>query len=257
MHLSADIGHVKEQEASPNSRPGALLETRLIRWRTRVTRRWERRGSHAAAAAFPGLELLAVPPQAVPAVDAVTAGLYAARQPERVASAGDDPVRSGRPGVVISGDQEVELTSRAYELSRDPHAPDQITETPAFRGVRHRLSVLNLATADPIRSGARRSILRSHREQPATPAGRVAGVSSERRDNHGPPLPLTRAQDAHACDRPVSACSGQRARWMSGRWRSIAARSSTLGDRPRPSRPRSIVRRRQRPWSPCVGEWSD
>src|SRR5262245_51862325 len=43
--------------------------------------------------------------RAVPAVDAVTAGLRAARQPVHVASAGDDPVRSERPGVVISGDQ--------------------------------------------------------------------------------------------------------------------------------------------------------
>jgi hypothetical protein len=70
--------------------------------------------------------------RAVPAVDAVTAGLGAARQPEHVASAGDDPVRSKRPGVVISGDQQVDLTSRADELSRDRLASDQITETPAF-----------------------------------------------------------------------------------------------------------------------------
>src|SRR5687768_5908915 len=40
--------------------------------------------------------------RAVPAVDAVTAGLCAARQPEHVASAGDDPVWSENPGVVIS-----------------------------------------------------------------------------------------------------------------------------------------------------------
>src|ERR1051326_3203012 len=45
----------------------------------------------------------------VPAVDAVTAGQCAARQPEHVASAGDDPVRPERPGVVISRDQQVEL----------------------------------------------------------------------------------------------------------------------------------------------------
>ena len=51
--------------------------------------------------------------RAVPAVDAVTAGLGAARQPEHVASAVDDVVWSERPGVVIAGDQEVELTSRA------------------------------------------------------------------------------------------------------------------------------------------------
>ena len=50
--------------------------------------------------------------RAVPAVDAVTAGLSAARQPEHVASTGDDPVWSERPGVVISSDQQVELTSR-------------------------------------------------------------------------------------------------------------------------------------------------
>jgi hypothetical protein len=43
--------------------------------------------------------------RAVPAVDAVTAGFCAARQPEHVASAGDDPVRSERPGVVIAGDK--------------------------------------------------------------------------------------------------------------------------------------------------------
>jgi hypothetical protein len=48
----------------------------------------------------------------VPAVDAVTARLCATRQPEHVSSAGGDPVRSERPGVVISGDQSVELTSR-------------------------------------------------------------------------------------------------------------------------------------------------
>src|SRR5918994_7604782 len=30
---------------------------------TRVTRRWERRGSHAGGGSFSGLELLAVPPQ--------------------------------------------------------------------------------------------------------------------------------------------------------------------------------------------------
>ena len=52
--------------------------------------------------------------RAVPAVDAVTAGQCAARQPEHVASAGDDPVRPERPGVVISRDQQVELGSRAY-----------------------------------------------------------------------------------------------------------------------------------------------
>ena len=51
--------------------------------------------------------------RAVPAVDAVTPGLCAARQPEHVASASDDPVWSERPGVVISGDQKVELTCRA------------------------------------------------------------------------------------------------------------------------------------------------
>src|SRR5262249_52927638 len=51
--------------------------------------------------------------RAVPAVDAVTAGLGAARQPEHVASASDDLAGSERPGVVISGDQQVELTSRA------------------------------------------------------------------------------------------------------------------------------------------------
>ena len=51
--------------------------------------------------------------RAVPAVDAVTAGLSAARQPEHVASTDDVLVRSERPGVVISSDQEVELTSRA------------------------------------------------------------------------------------------------------------------------------------------------
>jgi hypothetical protein len=40
---------------------------------------------------------------------------------------------------VITGDQEVELTSRAYQLSRDRVASDQITETPAFvdSGCRH------------------------------------------------------------------------------------------------------------------------
>ena len=43
--------------------------------------------------------------RAVPAVDAVTARLCAARQPVHVATADDDPVRSERPGVVISGDQ--------------------------------------------------------------------------------------------------------------------------------------------------------
>ena len=52
--------------------------------------------------------------RAVPAVDAVTAGHCAARQPEHVASAGDDPVWSERPGVVVSRDQQVELASRAY-----------------------------------------------------------------------------------------------------------------------------------------------
>ena len=51
---------------------------------------------------------------AVPAVDAVTAGKCAARQPEHVASAGDDPICPERPGVVISRDQQVELGSRAY-----------------------------------------------------------------------------------------------------------------------------------------------
>ena len=51
--------------------------------------------------------------RAVPAVDAVTAGHCAARQPEHVASAGDDPVRPERPGVVISRDQQVELGRRA------------------------------------------------------------------------------------------------------------------------------------------------
>jgi hypothetical protein len=43
--------------------------------------------------------------RAVPAVDAVTACDCAARQPERVASAGDDPVWSERPGVVVSCDE--------------------------------------------------------------------------------------------------------------------------------------------------------
>ena len=43
--------------------------------------------------------------RAVPAVDAVTAGHCAARQPEYVASAGDDPVWSERPGVVVPRDQ--------------------------------------------------------------------------------------------------------------------------------------------------------
>jgi hypothetical protein len=70
--------------------------------------------------------------RAVPAVDAVTAGHCAARQPEHVASAGDDPVWSERPGVVVSRDQEVELASRAQELSRDRLASHQITEAPAF-----------------------------------------------------------------------------------------------------------------------------
>jgi hypothetical protein len=68
----------------------------------------------------------------VPAVDAVTAGQCAARQPEHVASARDDAVRPERPGVVISRDQQVELGSRAYELSRDRLASDQIPQAPAF-----------------------------------------------------------------------------------------------------------------------------
>src|SRR5579864_912607 len=52
--------------------------------------------------------------RAVPAVDAVTAGQCAARQPENVASADNDLVRPERPGVVISRDQQVKLGSRAY-----------------------------------------------------------------------------------------------------------------------------------------------
>src|SRR5215471_4122837 len=70
--------------------------------------------------------------RAVPAVDAVTAGQCAARQPEHIASTDDDLVRPERPGVVISRDQQVKLGSRAYELSRDRLASDQIPQAPAF-----------------------------------------------------------------------------------------------------------------------------
>src|SRR6186713_403738 len=70
--------------------------------------------------------------RAVPAVDAVTAGLCAARQPEHVASADDDLVWSECPGVVISYDQQVELTNRTEEFRRRWLGSDQITETPAF-----------------------------------------------------------------------------------------------------------------------------
>ena len=79
----------------------------------------------------------------MPTVDAVPAGLRPARQPEHVASADDDPVWSECPGVVISDDQQVELTDRTDELSRDWLASDQITEAPAFvdpgrrHGVQH------------------------------------------------------------------------------------------------------------------------
>ena len=68
----------------------------------------------------------------MPAVDAVTAGHCAARQPEHVAPADGDPVWPESPGVVVSGDEQVELASRAHQLRRDRLASDQITEAPAL-----------------------------------------------------------------------------------------------------------------------------
>ena len=51
---------------------------------------------------------------------------------EHIAPTGGDPVWPERPGVVVSGDEQVELASRAHQLRRDRLASDQITEAPAL-----------------------------------------------------------------------------------------------------------------------------
>jgi hypothetical protein len=69
---------------------------------------------------------------ALPAVDAVTAGHGATRQPEHVAPDRVAALRPERPGVVVSGDEQVELASRAHQLRPDRLASDQIAGTPGL-----------------------------------------------------------------------------------------------------------------------------
>jgi hypothetical protein len=94
--------------------------------------------SPGAAGQDPGGRCLGEEPEqgmarrAVPAVDAVSAGHGAACQPEHVAPTDGDLVRPERPGVVVSGDEQVELASGAHQLRRDRLASDQITEAPAL-----------------------------------------------------------------------------------------------------------------------------
>jgi hypothetical protein len=103
--------------------------------------------------------------RAVPAVDAVTAGHCAARQPEHVAPAGGDPVWPERPGVVVSGYEQVELASRAHQLRRDRLASDQITEAPAL--------------VDPgRRHGA------EHSQEPVMPTVHIGANADPRTEHH-------------------------------------------------------------------------
>ncbi len=98
----------------------------------------EPEGAQGAVGQDPGGRRLGEEPEqgvarrAVPAVDAVTDGHRAPRQPEHVPPAGGDPIWPERPGVVVSGDEQVELASRAHQLRRDRLASDQITEAPAL-----------------------------------------------------------------------------------------------------------------------------